>query len=242
MKRTGKIIFVADAHIMNTPASSDGFFDMLGRIGESDCDVVFLGDIFELWIAFDAYEESVHKRFLDWCRREKEKRMIGFLEGNHEFYVSNRHADAFSWSSEKDYCLPDGKICVTHGDRLNKDDVLYLIFRSFMRNPVTRSLVRLSGPLVGRPLSRRILLGLKNKNMKHKKHFPEKYFQRLADSMQRKNRTLCVMGHFHQSASIRGIHVLPAWESENGEIGVYDCAAEQYYRIPWRNFFPEKGQ
>ena len=242
MKKTGKIIFVADAHIMNTPTSSDGFFDLLGRIGESDCDIVFLGDIFELWIAFDSYEEAVHRRFLEWCRREKEKRMIGFLEGNHEFYVSNRHAEAFTWCSEKEYCLPCGKICLTHGDCLNKNDFPYLIFRGLMRNPVTRLLIRLSGPLIGRPLSRKILRGLKDKNMKHKKNFPEKYFHRLADSLQRENRALCIMGHFHQPAAIRGIHVLPAWEPEDGEIGVYDRATEQYYRVPWRNFFPEKGQ
>lgn len=241
MENNKKTIFIADAHIVDAPASSDGFFDLLGNVETSDYNIVFLGDVFELWIAFDSYEQPVHKRFVEWCRREKERRMVGFLEGNHEFYVAHRHADAFSWVSEKSHMLSNGKICVMHGDRINEADVMYTLFRSFMRNPVTRLLVRLFGPSIGRVVSQKILMGLKDKNMKHKKNFPEKYFCRLADDMEKNDLSLCLMGHFHQAASLRGINVLPAWDFEDGEVGVYDPGTDRYYLTPWRNLFSKKG-
>ena len=241
MEKNGKIIFIADAHIVDDPASSEPFFGLLEQIADSGFGVVFLGDIFELWIAFDAYEDPVHRRFLDWCRREKMRRMVGFIEGNHEFYVAKRHAEAFTWASDRTYYLSSGKVCLMHGDLVNGADCAYRLFRLFMRNPMTRFLVRLFGPLVGRPLSQRILRGLKVSNMKHKKNFPEKYFCRLADDLEKKQIPLCLMGHFHQEAEVRGICVLPAWEAEDGEVGVYDSAAERYYLAPWRSLFAKKG-
>lgn len=243
MKKNGKIIFIADAHLVDAPDSSDGFFEFLKKIGESEYQIVFLGDIFELWIAFDAYEEPIHRRFLEWCRTEKERRMVGFLEGNHEFYVAWRHGDAFTWAAESTHWLSDGKICLMHGDRVNESDFLYRVFCAFMRNPVTRLVVRLAGPGIGRALSQKILYGLKNKNMRYKKNFPERYFCRLADEMEKKNMSLCLMGHFHQALSLRGINVLPAWNFEDGEVGVYDSDSDRYYLTPWRNLFPEtKGE
>ena len=243
MKKNGKIIFIADAHLVDAADSSDGFFEFLKKIGESEYQIVFLGDIFELWIAFDAYEEPIHRRFLEWCRTEKERRMVGFLEGNHEFYVAWRHGDAFTWAAESTHWLSDGKICLMHGDRVNESDFLYRVFRAFMRNPVTRLVVRLAGPGIGRALSQKILYGLKNKNMRYKKNFPERYFCRLADEMEKKNMSLCLMGHFHQALSLRGINVLPAWNFEDGEVGVYDSDSDRYYLTPWRNLFPEtKGE
>ena len=84
---------------------------------------------------------------------------------------------------------------------------------------------------------------LKNKNMRYKKNFPERYFCRLADEMEKKNMSLCLMGHFHQALSLRGINVLPAWNFEDGEVGVYDSDSDRYYLTPWRNLFPEtKGE
>ena len=46
-----------------------------------------------------------------------------------------------------------------------------------------------------------------------------------------------------QALSLRGINVLPAWNFEDGEVGVYDSDSDRYYLTPWRNLFPEtKGE
>ena len=43
-------------------------------------------NIFDLWIALPRYEDEIHTKFIDWCRKQKHIRTIGYLEGNHEFY------------------------------------------------------------------------------------------------------------------------------------------------------------
>ncbi len=233
METKRKILCIADAHILEPPGADGGFFDMLAKISETDYDIIFLGDIFELWIAFDAYETEIHKRFLAWCRAEKTKRRIGFIEGNHEFYVSSRYADAFTWSTDRSRLISNGTVCLMHGDTINEDDIGYLLLRRILRNPLSRFLVWMFGPLAGKALSEKIRLSLKSRNLKHKVNFPEKYIGRLADRMETDRISLCLLGHFHQAASIRGIRVLPAWNPD-GEIGIYDPETEHFSIHPWK--------
>lgn len=233
METKRKILCVADAHILETPGAAGGFFDMLARVAETEYDIVFLGDIFELWIAFDSYETEIHKRFLAWCRAEKTKRRIGFVEGNHEFYVSERYRDAFTWCTDRSRLISDGRVCLMHGDTINEDDVGYLLMRRVLRNPLSRVLVRLFGPLAGKVLSEKIRLSLKGKNLKHKKNFPTKYLGQLADRMEEKQISLCLMGHFHQTAALRGIRILPAWNPD-GEIGLLDPESGQFTVRSWK--------
>ena len=90
-------------------------------------------------------------------------------------------------------------------------------------------LVWLFGPLAGKALSEKIRLSLKGKNLKHKKAFPEKYIGRLADRLENDRISLCLLGHFHQTAAMRGIRVLPAW-CPDGEIGIFDPETYQKAR------------
>ena len=80
-------IVIADAHV--DESSAEAFFNLLGRIEASGVRVIFLGDVFELWIAIPRYEQTMHRRFLDWSRRQREKPIL--IEGNHEFFVNQRY-------------------------------------------------------------------------------------------------------------------------------------------------------
>ena len=106
-------ILVADSHLR--PGGEDAFFAMLDRIRQyHPAGVIFLGDIFELWIALDGYESDIHFRFLQWCREAKAQFEVGFIVGNHEFYLSHSHSDAFSWIDEKEYTLKNPCVRVLH--------------------------------------------------------------------------------------------------------------------------------
>jgi hypothetical protein len=117
---------IADAHL-TCREPEDEFFRMLDGVSRlpADIGIIFLGDIFDLWIALRGYENDDHRRFLDWCRREKERRRIVFLEGNHEFFVAKTYSDAFSYSSEDSY--EDGALQWLHGDRINRKDYTYTV-------------------------------------------------------------------------------------------------------------------
>ena len=139
MNAKAPCIFIADSHL---PAddSVPQFFEMLDRVAETSCSIVFLGDIFELWIAYPSYEFPIHKKFLEWCRQEKKNRIIGFIEGNHEFYVTARYADSFSWGTDDSKLIDDEKLLLMHGDTINRADTGACLLRSPLRNPVFRFL------------------------------------------------------------------------------------------------------
>ena len=68
-------LMIADAHL-TCRKPEDDFFRVLDAVARlpGDIGVIFLGDVFDLWIALRGYENDEHRRFLDWCRREKTKR------------------------------------------------------------------------------------------------------------------------------------------------------------------------
>jgi UDP-2,3-diacylglucosamine pyrophosphatase LpxH len=82
------MIIIADAHIDEACGNDTDFFRMLHALENNDHDVVFLGDIFDLWIALPRYEKNSHRQFLSWCQEQKSHRSIGFIEGNHEYFVA----------------------------------------------------------------------------------------------------------------------------------------------------------
>ena len=90
------LLLIADSHVRPGKNSFGAFFQMLSWIETTNYDVVFLGDIMELWIGLKGYEGEIHKRFLSWCAAEKKHRKIYFLEGNHEYFVLPGHARYFT--------------------------------------------------------------------------------------------------------------------------------------------------
>ena len=78
------IFLVADAHLEDGQELDGEFSAMLEALSRTDCDVIFLGDIMDLWIAKPRYEKGCHEAFIRWCREEAAKRKVFFVEGNHE--------------------------------------------------------------------------------------------------------------------------------------------------------------
>ena len=138
---SGDYILIADCHIRAHSDAEGDFFEMLDRIDAvNPKGVIFLGDIFELWIALKGYESFGHAQFVEWCSEHKKRFEIGFIEGNHEFYVSETHRDAFSWIDDVSHTLDNG-VQFIHGDLINRDDRRYLLLRRLIRNPFTRFLL-----------------------------------------------------------------------------------------------------
>ena len=74
------MLLIADSHVQPATEREDEFFNLLDWIATTDCDVLFLGDNLDLWIASgDRYEADVHRRFLAWCEREKTRRRVNAL-------------------------------------------------------------------------------------------------------------------------------------------------------------------
>ncbi len=126
-------VLIADSHVTPGAPQEATFFTMLDRIAQTDYDVIFLGDNLDIWIAAaPKYENDLHRRFLDWCKREKARRRVVFVEGNHEFYVCRHHADCFSDCVETVFRLPG--ISFIHGDAAHPAFSFHRFFRAFAKN------------------------------------------------------------------------------------------------------------
>ena len=116
---------------------------MLEAVKRTDHDLIFLGDIFDLWIALPRYEEDIHLKFIAWCLEQKKSRTIGFLEGNHEYFLADERACAFSWCSKGAWKQAEAGTLYVHGDQINGQDKLYLGFRKLTKNSITKRLLRI---------------------------------------------------------------------------------------------------
>ena len=238
---SGNYILVADSHIRED--SADHFFEMLEAIRRyAPKGVVFLGDIFELWIALDGYESEIHHRFLDWCRAAKPHFEVGFILGNHEFYVQERHRDAFTWMDENAHTTAGG-IRFTHGDLINRDDRKYLFLRKVLRSWWVRFLLKITSRAIGPKVADRVRVSLKPTNLQHKRQLPLAYLEQYAENAAAENVQGIFMGHFHQHEILRfpekriSAEILPAWDM-----------AEEIVRLtpdlrtecgPWRKILSE---
>lgn len=214
-------ILIADSHLR--PGGEDAFFDMLDRIRQyRPAGVIFLGDIFELWVALNGYESDIHFRFLQWCREAKEQFEVGFIVGNHEFYLTRSHSDAFSWLEEKEHTLKDSGVRVLHGDLIDRSDWGYRLLRAFLRNPVTWFLLKITGRTIGPKVADHVRVSLKPTNQLHKRFLPMPYLKEYSENTAKQKLKKIFAGHFHQHKELdfpEGIplEILPAWEAA-GEI------------------------
>ncbi len=230
------MIIIADAHVSHERGNVDGFFHMLAAFSRLDRDLIFLGDIFDLWIGIPRYEQDIHRRFRRWCETNARKRRIWFLEGNHEFFLSNPPGptprEAAPDNGKPRYmdttCMIDETGCgFSHGDQINRSDRRYLLFRRFTRSWFGRFLLQAapSGPLLTDCLRR----AMKNGNKAVKRWFPETDVRRFAAERFEDGAHTLFLGHFHremiETAGAPRLCLAPAWFTD-GRVVVVNRSPE----------------
>ncbi len=210
------MILVADSHVSVSNQNAAPFFEMLDMLARLDRDLVFMGDIFELWVSLPRYEESIQKRFLRWCKAQSARRRIGFVEGNHEFFVAENRSECFSWAVGDRWQDRGEGLLLTHGDQINQRDKNYLRFRKITKNPYARSLARVLP--FGASLVHRLNRGLKKTNKDFRIGLPRPELAAFAEREFADGFKHILVGHFHQEYRYsdgdgRFLQVLPDWFS-----------------------------
>ena len=205
------MILIADTHAGNE-GDLDKFFELLTALENTTDDLVFLGDVFDLWIAIERYEHDAHRRFVEWCRVQTKKRDVGFVEGNHEFFVNDYRADAFSWCVSDEKRIDD--LTFVHGDTINERDLKYLRFRAMTKSTVMRTIVKYMP--FGNAVANFVKRGAKDTNHEFRNAFPEIDVKNYVAACAKKGIKHVFIGHFHgdyRSIAIDGctIHCVPAW-------------------------------
>lgn len=231
-------VLVADCHVREGTEKAEEFRTMLKKLSvlKPECAVIFLGDIFDLWIAHEGYEGALHREFLGWCKIQKGIRKVIFIEGNHELYVKRIHKECFTFVSEKEY--REGKYCFCHGDQFNSGDWGYKLFRFILRNPVMCFLAEISSGFLG-PLTARLVKKIFCcRGSKEHKALPEKLFEQYALVLKKSGISKAAAGHFHRSWCFNGtpdveIRLVPAWETR-GEITLF-YEGGKYLDLHWKS-------
>ena len=210
------MIIITDAHVSAIMGNHADFFQMLTELEKNDEDLIFLGDIFDLWISLPAYEKDIHKRFLDWCRIQKKRRIIGFIEGNHEFFLAKERSDAFSWCTDAPCHEDNRRNLFCHGDMINQKDTGYLLFKKMSKNRIINALLRIfpKGPEFCEILKKY----LKKTNSEFRKYLPEEDIKVFAEKGFAKGYKNIFSGHFHQeyiykNSENQNFYILPDWFS-----------------------------
>ena len=229
------MIIIADAHIDESRGNESAFFQMLDTIEETDQDVVFLGDIFELWIALTRYEKGFHKSFLAWCETQKQRRTVGFIEGNHEYFVAAQRKNSFSWCTERAGWPDANGLLFCHGDQINRRDRNYLRFRKIAKNQICQTVVRFLP--FGPGIAKLLVFLFKRTNLKFRKRLPKKSIASFAEASFEDGIHTIFVGHFHRNYQYReseskALYIVPGW-LEAEQITLYDKESGRVSSCHW---------
>ena len=231
------MIIITDAHVSEANGNHTDFFRMLEALEKNDQDLIFLGDIFDLWIALPRYEEDVHRDFLAWCRHQKKFRRIGYMEGNHEYYLADERDRDFTWCSQAPWRQDDKGILYVHGDQINRKDRNYLGFRKLAKSRISKFLVRVLpfGPLVVASIKK----GMKKTNINFRRHLPRDEIKAFAETMFATGVDIIFVGHFHRqfrygNPQSRALYVLPDWFGTQ-KVTVYQRESKEIVSTHWED-------
>jgi UDP-2,3-diacylglucosamine hydrolase len=239
------MLIIADAHLDESIGNTADFFHMLDRIALTSHDVVLLGDTFDLWIGLDRYETPLHRDFLAWCKIQKTKRTLGFVEGNHEYFIADERCHYFTWCSQTARRSDDGKMLFCHGDMINAEDVNYLHFRKLMKNRWTKALVR---PIpLGPALTKAVKRRLKTTNLKFRQSIPSAQISKFAERHFQDGIVTVFSGHFHETLCYSSennpgwtFYTIPPWY-KSGEVGLYNSSSASLRCCHWKEI-PRKKE
>lgn len=134
-----KCLFISDAHY---PLGSEVVDFLLGNYQNYDV-IYILGDLFEFYYGYENFIYPHHLRLINALKFISSKVRIKLFEGNHEYRLE-RIREFIDVEVIKDGAFEniDGvKVFLAHGDTIDRLDVSYRLFRSFLKNGITLSII-----------------------------------------------------------------------------------------------------
>lgn len=235
------LIVAADLHVRPGTSGERAFLEFLEWVSGTACDVCFLGDVMELWIGVPGFGDALQERFLEWCRREKGRRRLYFLEGNHEFFVAKYFADAFTEAKADTLSLDGGALLLCHGDICQASNGSHLLLRRLMKSWLARALLKWLPGAHG--LVRKIQAAFRrhSRRRRHNGYLPQAELEEWCETQGKALPSLrnVLLGHFHRRLETccgKGLRLtaLPAWK-DAGEVAFCASGLERPVILPWRS-------
>jgi UDP-2,3-diacylglucosamine hydrolase len=226
------LVFIGDVHLDRDDPCLGPFLEYLERVGETSRRIVFLGDLFNLWIGRPELEQPHQTAVVNKLAELRRRGVaVRYLEGNRDYRIGPCYAgravdDATDRGIVEQFA--GRRIVAIHGDLANPEDRQYRRWRRISRARVAWAMFNLL------PRTRRLRLAeslerrLRSSNVEFKGVFPERAVRAYAATMLGPSDDALVLGHFHVERELapgpsgpRGsIFVLPEWKSSRRHLRV----------------------
>jgi len=218
------LVFIGDVHLDRDDPELESFLGFLDGIETTTRCLIFMGDLFNLWIGKRDLEQSHQKVVIARLERMRKRGLvIRYLEGNRDFQVRRAYMgtaldDVAEWGIVER--LGSGSLFAIHGDLANPRDRLYRVWRRMARSRIAWGLFHAV------PGSRRFHLAeamearLRRANREFKEGFPEEEVRAYAGRFLRQGHDAVILGHFHVEKDLEArppsppgrVLVLPEWK------------------------------
>ena len=195
------VAVVADAHLGGPGGGGEELADQLRELEPGRCPrVLFLGDLFHLWIGSRRFE-TPEVRLLAPVIRDLRRRgiRVSYVEGNRDFFLADgAYDDLFDdYGLEIRFQAGGARYLAVHGDGLNRRDWRYRCWHRLSKNALSRLLLFRLPSALGRRLVASTERGLSATNLEHKSRIPEEVIRRYAARRLAEGHDVLLLGHFH---------------------------------------------
>ena len=220
------IILAGDAHLRDSDPEVDAFVQFLDSLPPSASALYLLGDLFDLWIAAPPFITGAHRRVLDALQRLREKGLrVSYIEGNRDYHLRGVYRGSPFHDMDEDHLRVDygaRRLFLAHGDRVNRRDRQYRLWRWAAKGPVPLMLLRLVPARQAARLAQRLERAMARTNLRHRAGFPEEACRDYVLERRKAGCDTVVLGHFHRELertydTLAGkvqLFVLPSWREE----------------------------
>lgn len=222
----GFVYLVADSHLGDARATVPEFVAMLGSLPQARA-VVFMGDLFQVWLALPKYWDAQARAVLDGFRAlQAAGTRTVFVVGNREFFLPRTPEEARARGLPFDAIVPGAAVLtwagrrygLTHGDVISLRDTPYLKWRHFSRGRAFEALFRAMPGGVARRIARRLERAMSTTNREIKIQYPAEELQAFARQAL-PGLDGYFVGHFHRDEAIAApgqtatLRIVPDWFS-----------------------------
>jgi UDP-2,3-diacylglucosamine hydrolase len=234
----GFVYLIADSHLGDRRAPPGEFLAMLERLEEPRL-VVFLGDLFKVWLALPAYWDDQARAVLaGFARLRAAGTHLVFVVGNREFFLPRDPAEARRRGLPFDAIVHDACVVswggrrygLTHGDVVNRRDRQYLRWRRIARSRTLEALFRLLPGRLARRIAERLEGGMAATNQEIKIQYPRDELEAFAQTVLAGLDGFFI-GHFHRDETIPVpggaalLRIVPDWHARRTVLRLHRSGA-----------------
>ena len=206
----GFVYLIADSHLGDQRSPAEAFLAMLERLPDASL-VVFMGDLFKVWLALPKFWDAQARALLAGFERLRASGVpIWFVVGNREYFLPKNLETAARRGLPFDQIVHEAAVMewagrrygLTHGDLVNREDSQYLKWRRLSRGWPMEAAFRALPGAVARRIASGLERSLSNTNQQIKISYPLHELQAFAaEAMDGLDGYF--IGHFHRDEEIR---------------------------------------